>query len=222
MRRYDVLTFDCYGTLIDWERGIGDAFAAAARADGVTLDRAAVLGAYHEIEPGVQAERYRPYREVLALTAERVAARLSWPLAAGRARFLADSLPSWPPFPDTNAALGRLATAGYRLAILSNVDDDLLAGTRKHLGVDFEFVVTAQQVGSYKPAPAHFTTARRRLAGARWLHVAQSLFHDVRPAKDLGIEAAWINRKGQSRPGEAGPDFEFATLAAAAAWLSGG
>jgi len=220
MRRYDVLTFDCYGTLIDWERGIGDAFEAAARADGVSLDRTAVLRTYHEIEPAIETDRYRPYREVLTLSAQRVAERLGWPLAAGRAAFLAESLPSWPPFADTNAALQRLAGAGYRLAILSNVDDDLLAGTRKHLGVSFEFVVTAEQVGSYKPAPVHFTTARQRIAGARWLHVAQSLFHDVTPARALGIPTAWINRKHEPRSGDARPDVEFGTLAEAAAWLT--
>jgi len=221
MSLYDVLTFDCYGTLIDWERGIGDAFEAAARMDGLTLDRAAVLAAYHEIEPVVQAERYRPYREVLTLTAQRVAERLGWPLAAGRAAFLAESVPKWPPFTDTNAALQRLA-ADHRLAILSNIDDDLLAGTRKHLGATFEFVVTAQQVGSYKPAPAHFTVARQRIGGARWLHVAQSLFHDIQPARAHGIPAVWINRKRQPLTGGARPEREFATLGEAALWLTNG
>src|SRR5262249_44073001 len=105
MKRYDVLTFDCYGTLIDWERGIGDAFETAARADGVQLDRAAVLHAYHEVEPVLETERYRPYRDVLTLSAQRVAERLGWRLDARRAAFLAESLPSWPPFADTNAAL---------------------------------------------------------------------------------------------------------------------
>jgi 2-haloalkanoic acid dehalogenase type II len=220
MSRYDVLTFDCYGTLIDWECGIGDAFEAAARADGVKLDRAAVLRAYHEIEPVVQAERYRTYREVLTLTAQRIAEQLGWPLAAARAAFLAESVPTWPPFADTNAALQRLA-ADHRLAILSNIDDDLLAGTRKHFGVAFDFVVTAQQVGSYKPAPAHFTVARQRIGGARWLHVAQSLFHDIEPTRALGIASAWINRKQEPRTGAARPDAEFATLGEAAAWLTG-
>jgi putative hydrolase of the HAD superfamily len=219
-RPYDILTFDCYGTLIDWERGIGDALEAAARVDRVKLERASALAAYHAIEPVVQAERYRTYREVLTLTAQRVAERLGWRLAPGVASFLADSLPSWPPFADTNAALQRLAGAGYRLAILSNVDDDLLAGTRKYLGVDFEFVVTAQQVGSYKPAPAHFATARQRIGGARWLHVAQSWFHDVQPARALGIPTAWINRKRERRADGAPPDAEFATLGEAAAWLT--
>jgi 2-haloalkanoic acid dehalogenase type II len=216
MRRFDVLTFDCYGTLIDWERGIAEAFGAAAAADGVTLDRAAVLRAYHEIEPRVQAERYRRYRDVLALAARAVAERLRWPLPPGREAFLPESLPAWPPFPDTNEALGRLRAAGHRLAILSNVDDDLLAGSRRHLAVDFDFVVTAQQVGSYKPAPGHFLAARTRIAGAPWLHVAQSYFHDVQPARAHGIAAAWINRKAEPPLDDRGPDHEFRTLAEAA------
>jgi 2-haloalkanoic acid dehalogenase type II len=220
MRRFDVLTFDCYGTLIDWERGISEAFETAARADGVTLDRAAVLDAYHAIEPGVQSERYRRYRDVLAIAARAVADRLGWRLVPGREAFLPDSLPSWPPFADTNEALRRLREAGHRLAILSNVDDDLLAGTRRHLAVDFEFVVTAQQVGSYKPAPGHFTTARQRIDAARWLHVAQSYFHDVQPARALGIATAWINRKGQRPLDDRGADHEFRTLAAAADLLT--
>ena len=144
MRRFDVLTFDCYGTLIDWERGLGDAFASAARGAGIVLDRAAVVAAYHEIEPVIEAERYRSYRDVLALTARGVAERLHGKLSPGDERFVADSLPSWPPFADTNGALRRLADAGHRLAILSNVDDDLLAGTRRHLDVDFEFVVSSR------------------------------------------------------------------------------
>jgi 2-haloalkanoic acid dehalogenase type II len=220
MRRYDVVTFDCYGTLIDWERGIGDAFETAARADGVALDRAALLAAYHAIEPVVQAERYRSYREVLALTARRVAERLGWRLDAGRESFLPESLPSWPAFPDTNGTLRRLAQAGHGLAILSNVDDDLLAGTRRHLAVAFDFVITAQQVGSYKPAPAHFEAARKRIGDARWLHVAQSYFHDIVPTRRLGVPSAWINRKRERPSGPERPDVEFTPLAEAADWLT--
>ncbi len=215
-----MLTFDCYGTLIDWERGIGEAFAAAARADGVTLDGAAVLGAYHELEPRIQAERYRRYREVLALAARAVADRLGWRLAPDREAFLPDSLPAWPPFPDTNEALRRLKDAGHRLVILSNVDDDLLAGTRRHLGVEFDFVVTAQQVGSYKPAPGHFTAARERIGTAPWAHVAQSYFHDVQPARALGLPTVWINRKSERPLDGRGADHEFRTLAEAADFLT--
>jgi 2-haloalkanoic acid dehalogenase type II len=220
VRRFDALTFDCYGTLVDWERGIGEAFDAAARVDQVGLDRTAVLAAYHEIEPTLQAGRHRSYRDILALAARAVADRLSWKLAPGREAFLPDSLPSWPPFPDTNEALRRLKEAGHRLAILSNVDDDLLAATRRHLGVDFDFVVTAQQVGSYKPAPAHFTTARERVGAGRWLHVAQSYFHDIQPARALGIPTAWINRQRQRPLDAVGPDHEFRTLSEAADFLT--
>lgn len=220
-RPWDVITFDCYGTLIDWERGIGEAFERAAAAAGVTVKRADVLRLYHEIEPVVEAERYRRYRDVLSETAVRVAARLGWALSPERAAFLAESLPGWPPFPDTDPALRRLAAAGYRLGILSNVDDDLLAGTRRHFSVEFALIVTAQQVGSYKPAPGHFRTARERIAGARWLHAAQSYFHDVRPARSLGVPVAWINRRGERRPDDGpAPEREFRDLTGLADWLA--
>jgi 2-haloacid dehalogenase/putative hydrolase of the HAD superfamily len=219
-RSWDVLTFDCYGTLIDWDGGIAGAFAAAAAADGVALDLDAALRAFAEIEPQVQIERFRSYRDVLTETARRVGARAGWLMSPERAAFLARSLPDWRPFPDTNPALERLAAAGYRLGILSNVDDELLAGTRRHLTVPFEIIVTAQQVRSYKPGRGHFTTARERIGGARWLHVAQSHFHDVTPCLDLGIPVAWINRKGEPMPARGAPLRELPSLAALADWLA--
>jgi len=219
-RLYDVVTFDCYGTLIDWERGIRDAFADAARADGAAVDLESALAAYAESEPLVQGEAYRSYRAVLTETGRRVATKLGWRLAADRASFLAERLSAWPPFSDTNPALKRLSTSGYALGILSNVDDDLLALTRRHLDAAFEVVVTAQQVRAYKPAHAHFETARARIGARRWLHAAQSYFHDVVPARALGIPVAWINRKGE-RPTDGGPpDREFRTLAELADWLA--
>ena len=214
--RYDVVTFDCYGTLIDWEDGIASAFVREAAEDGVVLDRARILAAYHELEPEIEASGFRPYREVLSATAIRVAQRLGWPLTAERALFLPRSLPGWKPFPDTNAALERLAGTGYRLGILSNVDDDLLTETRKHFTVSFDVVVTAGEVRSYKPAHGHFLEARRRIGRARWLHAAQSLFHDVVPARALGIPVAWINRKAERPSAAAAPDFELPDLAALA------
>jgi 2-haloalkanoic acid dehalogenase type II len=224
MPRWDVITFDCYGTLIDWERGIADAFRQAASAAGAPLDLAAARAAYHEIEPVVQAEAFRSYRDVLTETARRVAARLGWTLPGSRAGFLADSLTSWPPFADTNAALERLAAGGCRLGILSNVDDDLLAGTRRLLAPVFDpaLIVTAQQVRSYKPAAGHFDEARRRIGGQRWLHAAQSLFHDIAATRRLGIASAWINRQGETPPAGSGADAEFGTLADFAEWITRG
>jgi len=219
-RPWDVITFDCYGTLIDWEAGIGDAFREAAAADGVKLDPAAALRAVFEREPEVQAAHYRTYREVLTVTAMEAAAALGWTVSRERAAFLADSLPRWKPFPDTNAALERLSRAGYELGILSNVDDDLLAGTRRHFTVSFPLLVTAQQVRSYKPAPGHFTTARERIGGRRWLHAAQSYFHDITPAVANKVPVAWINRKSMQPTGAARADREFRTLTDLADWLA--
>ena len=212
MARYDVITFDCYGTLIDWETGISNAFLAAAAADGVTLAPEAVLRAYAEIEHQVENEGYRPYRDILRHTATRVAKSFGWPLAPERANFLAESLPSWKPFADTNPALERLVAAGCRLGILSNIDDDLLAETRKHFTVPFDIIVTAQQVRSYKPGHAHFQTARELIGAARWLHAARSNLHDIVPTNAHGIDNAWINRQHQPQLPGGNPKFEFDDL----------
>lgn len=217
---YDVITFDCYGTLIDWESGLRAAFVEAAARDGMTLDPATAARAYSTREPAVEAEAYRSYREVLEETARRAARALDWPLADEAARFLPESVAAWPPFPDTNAALERLAAAGYGLGILSNVDDDLLAGTLRHLSVPFEILITAEQVRSYKPGRAHFDLARQQIGDRRWLHAAQSYFHDVAPARALGVPIAWINRRGERPAGEARPDYAFPTLTELADWLT--
>ena len=218
-RPYDVVTFDCYGTLIDWEQGIREAFATAAAALSAPVDVERALARHAEIEPVVEAGPFMSYRDVLTETGRRVAQSLGWPLPEGRAGFLADSLPYWRPFPDTNRALMRLGNAGYRLGILSNVDDELLAWTRRHFLARFDIVVTAAQVRSYKPAPDHFTTARGLLGGQPWLHAAQSYFHDVVPAR-LGIPVAWINRKGEVPLDGDKPDPTFATLTELAEWLA--
>ena len=220
MLPYDILTFDCYGTLIDWETGISDAVAAAARAAGTDLEREAILRVHAEVEPQIQAERFRSYREVLELVALAAADRLGWRLAPELAAFLPASLPDWPPLPDTNPALAVLQKRGYRLGILSNVDDDLLAGTRKHLAAAFDLIVTAELVGSYKPAKPHFLHARKLIGSARWLHVAQSYFHDVEPAAALGIPVVWVNRKHERPVGAARPLAQVATLAELVDWLA--
>ena len=197
-RPWDVITFDCYGTLIDWGAGISDAFREAAAADGVKLDPAAVLRAVFEREPEVQAAHYRTYREVLTVTAMEVAAALGWTVSRERAAFLADSLPRWKPFPDTNAALERLSRAGYELGILSNVDDDLLAGTRRHFTVSFPLLVTAQQVrasgsaggAGCTPPRATSTTSRPPWPSAcRWRgSIARACSRPAPPARIVSSE----------------------------------
>ncbi|HXI90227.1 MAG TPA: HAD family hydrolase [Blastocatellia bacterium] len=210
---YDLITFDCYGTLIDWEAGIISAFQSEAAKDHVELRDDQIIEAYAAEEPVVESAPYRSYREVLAETARRVAPKLGWNLPAERAGFLAASLPKWQPFPDTNPALERL-TRRFQLGILSNIDDDLLTATRKHFTADFDLIVTAQQVKSYKPGLAHFKAAIVRAGEKRLLHAAQSYFHDVVPIRKLGIPVVWINRKG-SRVETGGPipTHEVRTLA---------
>lgn len=215
-----VITFDCYGTLIDWETGIWNAFREAAAADGVTLEREAVIDSYHAIEAMVEKGKYRPYREVLAETARRVAAECGWTISPEQAEFLPRSLPSWLPFSDTNGALDRLA-GRYRLGILSNTDEDLLERTCEHFPIEFDFWVTADRVESYKPDLAHFEAARPFVGDSSgWLHVAQSLYHDVAPARCVGVPVVWVNRKGESLLSDSPtPAREVPDLAALAEWL---
>jgi len=219
---FDWITFDCYGTLVDWETGIGDAFAGAARAAGIEIDRDAALDAYMRLEPIVEAGTFRPYRDVLCETAIRVAERLGWELDREQASFLPRSVAGWGVFPDTRPALARLRATGCRLGILSNVDADLLAGTLQVLDTPFDLLVTAQQVRSYKPGHAHFVQARRTVGDSRWLHAAQSWFHDVVPARELSIPVAWINRRAESPHGALRPDHEFRDLAGLADWIEAG
>ena len=220
MPPFGILTFDCYGTLIDWETGISNAFSQLPGFQERAPSREEILGAYRACEPEVESEPYRTYREVLSEAGRRAAASLGLAVPAAKASFLADSLPRWQPFADTNPALQRLRAAGFRLGILSNIDDDLLAATRKHLTVPFELIITAQQVRSYKPGPAHFLTARDVIGDARWMHAAQSNGHDIVPANALGIPNAWINRR-MEHPLEGGtPTVEFRDLDAFARFMT--
>lgn len=224
MNRPDIITFDCYGTLIDWNNGISGALGAEGERQGRVVDRAATLAAYHAAEPRVQSAEYRAYRQALTLLEVEIAAVLGWdpPSSPG---YLADSLPRWRPFPETNRALLRLRDAGFELGILSNIDDDLLAGTRRHFEVEFDLLVTAQQMRSYKPAPAHFEHVLESLGGdrGRMLHVAQSYFHDIRPASRLGIATVWVNRLSETvPPGGPAPTAEVTDLDAAVDWLERG
>lgn len=190
MSKYNWITFDCYGTLIDWEHGISAAFEKIAMASGVPFDRARVLKLYHKFEKE-EEQGYRKYRDILARVARRICIDMGLP--ASSLEFLVDSQQRWRPFPDTNEALQRLARK-HKLGILSNIDDDLLALTQRHLTVHFDLIITAQNVASYKPAWKHFQEARKKIGNATWIHAAQSYFHDIVPCHELRIDSAWINR----------------------------
>ncbi|MGZ5291776.1 MAG: HAD family hydrolase [Actinomycetota bacterium] len=189
-------TFDCYGTLIDWLGGIratlGDLWPEH--------DAELLLGAYHEIEPEVQRGRAISYREVLTETLERLAHRERLDLAGDERAALADSLPSWPPFPEVPGSLKELRARGWRIAILSNTDPDLLEASLGLIGVDADVRITAAEAGSYKPAPGHWDRFFERTAADRAMHVhvGASVFHDIRPAAELGLTAVWINRLHES------------------------
>ncbi|HZT53945.1 MAG TPA: HAD-IA family hydrolase [Gaiellaceae bacterium] len=196
-------TFDCYGTLIDWNAGIGRELERLFGADAA----AAQLRRYHELEPEVQRENpARSYREVLAVTL----ARLGAPPAEQDA--LARSLPRWQPFPEVPAALEAVRARGWRLAVLSNTDRELLDASLARIGVPFELSIVASEIGSYKPAPRHWEAffAHTGAARERHVHVAASLFHDIAPAAALGLRTVWINRLGEAP--EPQPDVELHSL----------
>ena len=185
-------TFDCYGTLIDWNAGIRAALAGIWPEE----DADALLASYHLAEPALEADGTRSYREVLTRAVDQIASErgLTPPVGAGVA--LADSLPSWEPFPEVPVSLGRLRDDGWRLAILSNTDADYLEASLRSIGVPVDERVVASDIGSYKPAFRHWDTFFRRTGAdrAHHVHVAASLFHDVEPAAALGLPCVWINR----------------------------
>jgi len=189
------VSFDCYGTLVDWDRGI------SAALEGLAPGRGAELRAlYDTVEPEVEAERpFRAYREVLAEGLRRGARTAGITLGPGAGAAFAASLADWPVFDDVGPALGALRAAGLRLAVLSNVDPDLFAATRARLPVAVDLVVTAADVQSYKPRTAHFERFRALAGGPhRWVHVARSWFHDIEPCHRLGVRSVWVNRGGDA------------------------
>ncbi len=196
MGPFEVITFDCYGTLIDWETGIRNAFHSALLQTGARQDlESKAFELYEEEERRVEKEKpHLLYRDVLSKASLNVAKKIGWKLPEAQSNFLAKALPSWAPFPDTNPSLAEFSR-NHSLGILSNVDNDLLAGTLKHLTSPFNIKVTAENVRSYKPAPAHFDQARKIIGDRPWVHVAASQYHDIEPAVKLGIRAVWVNRK---------------------------
>jgi 2-haloacid dehalogenase/putative hydrolase of the HAD superfamily len=214
------VTFDVYGTLIDWEGGAYDAFVKEAERDGFTIERDELMPLFHEIQQQIQAGSYELYAEVLRRTAVQISKKLDWPLEPARAGFLPDSIQRWMPFKETNPTLKKFA-AKASIGLISNIDDKLLGQTRRHIPIDMDIVVTAQQVRSYKPDPAHFTECERRIGSKKgWVHVAASYYHDVEPCLKKRIPVVWVNRNKQVlEPGQKKPDAEVHNLREAAKLL---
>jgi 2-haloacid dehalogenase len=202
-------TFDCYGTIVDWNAGIR---GELEKLFGVEeADR--LLERYHELEPEIQAAKHgSSYREVLTVALERLAEEEGLSLPEGETSALAHSLPSWLVFDDAPAALEEARGRGWRLAILSNTDRDLIEATIETIGVQFDDTIVAGDIGSYKPSPGHWNVFRERHGGdVQHVHVAQSLFHDIGPASELGIPSVWINRLRE--PQDPRPDRTLPSLA---------
>ncbi|HLM48919.1 MAG TPA: HAD-IA family hydrolase [Solirubrobacteraceae bacterium] len=217
------VTFDVYGTLIDWETGIADAFGKEADRDGFTLDTDRLIPLFMQIEKEIEGGSYELYAEVLRRTAVRIAKELEWPLEPSRSGFLPDSVQRWRPFKETMPALTKLKKKA-EVGLLSNIDDKLLGQTRRHLPIDFDLVVTAQQVRSYKPDPAHFTECERRIGSKRgWVHVGASYYHDVEPCLKKKVPVVWVNRHKESlESSQKKPTAEVPSLREAVKLLTGG
>jgi 2-haloalkanoic acid dehalogenase type II len=230
LRDFEVLTFDCYGTLIDWESGIVDALGPWLQANGVAADRERMLAAFSTVEsPQQQATPGMRYSELLAEVHAAVARDFGLAPDAEAARAFGASVRNWPAFPDSAQALNYLKQH-YQLVILSNVDRASFAHSSRQLGVAFDAVYTAEDIGSYKPDPRNFEyllehLGERGIAKAQILHTAESLYHDHLPARRFGLATCWIHRRagksgqGATRPpdAEVRPDFRFESLAAMAA-----
>jgi 2-haloacid dehalogenase len=202
---FEALSFDCYGTLIDWEAGIGAVLTAWAAAEGVDVGVGQLLAVYGAHESATQRDDPTLlYPDVLARSFKAAGAELGHEVNDEWAERLGESVPDWPAFPDSAEALQRLATR-YRLIIVSNVDRAGFAGSNRRLGIEFDAIITAEDVGAYKPALNHFhrldeVIAELGVPRDRLLHVAQSLFHDHAPARQIGLPSVWINRR-HDRPG---------------------
>jgi len=224
--RFDVLTFDCYGTLINWEAGILAALRAPLGAHRIAESDDDVLAAFARHEAEIEAGPYRRYRDVLGEVLAAMVGHFGAEASAEERATFGGSVADWPAFPDSAAALAALHER-FKLGVITNCDDDLFAASQRKLGVEFDYLVTAQQAKRYKPNPRGFELMFERvgLPPARILHVAQSLYHDHVPAKRLGLSTVWVNRRagktgsGATPPAEATPDLvvpDMATLATVA------
>ena len=202
------VTTDCYGTLIDWEKGIVDAFQKEAKRDGFSFDEGKLIERFLEEQAKIMGGSYELYAEVLRRAAVRVAKEIGWELEPSRAQFLPDSVAYWQPFRETNAAMDRLGDR-YSVGIISNIDDKLLGISRRHLRTELDIVVTAQQVRSYKPEPAHFKECARRIGSKKgWVHIGAGYEADVAPLLKMNVPVIWVNRRGEKLEGRKKPTAE--------------
>lgn len=209
--KYQALTFDCYGTLVDWENGILGAIKPILSAHGVEVDDRKIIKYYSEFEPAIQQDGYIKYREVLKKVVQKFGDRFGFTPTETEINSLPESLQNWQPFPDTIEALQFLKKT-YKLVIISNIDDDLFAATAKNLQVEFDEIITAEQAKSYKPSLNNFKLAFSRIGipQEQILHVAASLYHDIVPARSLGLTTVWVNRNAEASNGL--PDLEVPDL----------
>lgn len=218
--QFEVLTFDCYGTLIDWETGLIDAVQPILAAHGVDMADEELLERYAHYEAALEAGPYQPYRAILAGALGGIAGELGAEVTSGELSTFSESVADWPAFEDSMDALRRLADR-YRLGVITNCDDDLFAASARRLDATFEWVVTAEQARAYKPSSAPFSLALKAIdvPRERVLHVAQSLYHDHVPARELGLATVWVNRRqgragsGATPPADVTPDLEVPDLA---------
>jgi len=217
--KYQVLSFDCYGTLIDWETGIITAIRPVLSSHDIILDDEQILELYAEIEAKIEKGKYIKYKEVLRKVMLQLGNQLGFVPSTAELDCLVDSLKNWLPFPDTVKALKTLKKK-YRLAIISNIDNDLFSFSAKHLKVKFDWVITAEEAKSYKPSLHNFKFAIDRIGvpPEKILHIAQSIYHDIIPAKKIGLSTVWVNRRkgkkgdGATLPARGKPDLEVSNL----------
>ncbi|MFC1563329.1 haloacid dehalogenase type II [candidate division KSB1 bacterium] len=216
---FEICSFDCYGTLIDWETGILNSLRSVFERRDIIVADSELLQLYGKTESKIQKEAYKPYRDVLISLAEEIACIYKISLSGPERTSVVDSIKNWNPFPDTVAALKKLKSR-YKLAVISNIDDDLFAYSAEKLEIEFDHVITAQQTKSYKPSHKNFEEALKRfnVDKSKWLHIAQSIYHDIVPANEMGIASVWVNRKsasagqGATPRAEAVPDIEVKDL----------
>ncbi|MGD1712771.1 haloacid dehalogenase type II [Dapis sp. BLCC M172] len=217
--KFEILSFDCYGTLIDWESGIIPVLNNLVANHQLDITEAELLEMFAKFESEAEAGEYKKYREVLKQVIHKISQELNFQPTESELNSLSESIKNWLPFPDTIAALQKLKEK-YQLAIISNIDDELFADSAKHLQVEFDFVITAAQVKSYKPSKNNFEVAIKKMAISpeKLLHIAQSIYHDIVPAKAMGLSTIWVNRRqgkegfGATLPASGKPDLEVPDL----------